>query len=315
MTQVVGTLSKYDLTGIREDLSNVIYNIDPTETPVASALSRGKAKQTNHEWQIDSLATAVDTNAQIEGDTFSYTAPAATSRRGNHTQIFWKTVIVSGTARAVDTAGRADELGYQVAKMGKEMKRDIEMSICANNAKVAGNDSTAREFAGIPSWLITNTNFGGGSGADGTGDGTDARTDGTQRAFTEALLKDALQSAYTSGANVSMAVVGAFNKQKFSEFSGGATRMDKSEDKKLFAAIDVYVSDFGQIEVVPDRFSRSRDCLLLDPEYLAIAELRPMQTIEPAKVSDADPRVILTELTLEVRNEKAHAGVYDLTTS
>lgn len=315
MTQVTGTFSKYDLTGIREDLSDVIYNIDPHEVPITSAIGRGECSQTNHEWQTDVLAAASSTNAQIEGDEFSYTAPSSTTRVSNHTQILWKTVLVSGTARAVKTAGRKDELGYQLAKMGKELKTDIESSIGANNAKVAGNDSTAREFAGLPAWINTNTSFGGGSGADPTGDGTDARTDGTQRAFTEALLKNVLQQCYTSGSNISMAVVGPFNKQKFSEFSGGATRMDKSEDKKLVAAIDIYISDFGQINVVPDRFTRARDCLLLDPEFLSLDVLRPMQTIEPAKVSDADPRVILTELTLKVNNEAAHGIVADLTTS
>lgn len=315
MTQVTGTYSKYDMTGIREDLSDIISNISPTETPIYSAIPRGDCSQTTHEWQTDSLATAVDTNYQIEGDEFSYTAPTATTRLLNYTAIMWKTVLVSGTARAVKTAGRKDELGYQVAKMGKELKRDIEMSICANNAKVAGNDTTAREFAGLPAWINTNTSIGGGSAADPTGDGTDARTDGTQRAFTEALLKSVLQQGYTAGADFKMAVVGAFNKQKFSEFSGGATRMDKSEDKKLFAAIDVYVSDFGQIDVVPDRFSRSRDCLLLDPEFLSFDMLCPMQTIEPAKTSDADPRVILMEGTLKVNNEAAHGIVADLTTS
>lgn len=314
MAQVTGTYSKYDLTGIREDLSNIIYNISPVETPIASAISRTEAKQTNHEWQTDALAAASAVNAQIEGDTFSYTAPTATTRVGNHTQIMWKTVLVTGTARAVDTAGRKDELGYQVAKMGKELKRDLETSIGDNNAKVAGNDTTAREFAGLPAWINTNTSF-GTSGADPTGDGTDARTNGTQRAFTEALLKNVLQQCFTSGADVKMAVVGAFNKQKFSEFSGGATRMDRSEDKKLVAAIDIYISDFGEINVVADRFTRSRDCLLLDPEFLSLAELRPMQTIEPAKTSDADPRVILTELTLKVHNEAAHGIVADLTTS
>lgn len=314
MTQVTGTLSKYDLTGIREDLTNTIYNIDPVETPVVSAMSRVKAKQTTHEWQKDALTAASGSNAQIEGDTFSYTAPSSTTRLTNYSQIFWKTVIVTGTARAVDTAGREDELGYQVAKMGKEIKRDIETSICANTAKVAGNDTTARVLAGIPTWVKTNSSE-GTSGADPTGDGTDTRTNGTQRAFTEALLKTVLQSCYTAGANPSMAVVGAFNKQKFSEFSGNATRFDKSEDKKLTASIDVYISDFGELKVVPCRQSRSRDCLLLDPEFLAIAELRSMTPVEPAKTSDADPRVLLTELTLEMRHEGAHGIVADLTTS
>jgi hypothetical protein len=314
MTQVTGTYDKYDLTGIREDLSNVIYNIDPTEVPVISMMSRGKAKNTKHEWQTDGLAAASGSNAQIEGDQFSYSDPTATTRLDNQTQIFRKTVLVSGTARAVDTAGREDELGYQLAKMGKEIKRDIETSVCQNVAKVTGNSSTARKLAGIPTWLKTNSSEGSG-GADPTGDGSDTRTDGTQRAFTEALLKTVLQSCYTNGADVKVAVVGAFNKQKFSEFSGNATRFDKSEDKKLTAAIDVYISDFGELKVIPCRQSRSRDCLLLDPEFLSLAVLREMQTIEPAITSDATPRVMLTELTSKMHNEKAHGIVADLTTS
>lgn len=316
MAQKTGTYSKYDITGIREDLSNIIYNIDPFETPILSALKRVKATNTNHEWQTDSLAAASSTNAQIEGDEFSYSAPSATTRLGNHTQIFRKTVLVSGTARAVDTAGRKDELGYQVAKMGKEIKTDLESSITANNAKVAGNDSTARELAGIPTWLTSNTDF-ASDGADATGDGTDARTDGTQRAFTEAQLKSALQSAYTNGANVDnfLANMGPYNRQVFSGFSGNATRLDRSEDEKLYASVRFYVSDFGEIQAVPNRFMRARDVLLIDPEYACWAELRPMQTIEPDKTGDADPRVLLTEATLEMKNEAAHAGVFDLTTS
>lgn len=316
MAQKTGTYSKYDITGIREDLTDIISNIDPVETPIYSAISRVGASNTLHEWQTDSLANASATNANIEGDEFSYSAPSATTRLGNQTQIFRKTVLVSGTARAVDTAGREDELGYQVSKMGKELKRDIESSIAANNAKVAGNDATARELAGIPAWLTSNTDF-ASDGADPTGDGTDARTDGTQRAFTEAQLKSVLQSAYTAGANVSnmLAVMGPYNRQVFSGFSGNATRLDRSEDEKLYATVRFYVSDFGEIQAVPNRFSRARDVLLVDPEYAQWAELRPMQTIEPAKTGDADPRVLLTEATLVVKNEAAHAGVFDLTTS
>lgn len=316
MAQISGTLSKYDLTGIREDLSNIIYNVDPFETPILSALPRVSAKQTNHEWQTDSLAAASSTNAQVEGDQFTYSAPSSTTRLGNHTQIFWKTDLVTGTARAVDTAGREDELGYQIAKNGKEIKTDIEASVCANNAKVAGNDSTARELAGIPTWLTTNTDF-ASDGADATGDGTDARTDGTQRAFTEAQLKSVLQNGYTNGTKVDslIAFMGPFNRQVWSTFSGNSTRLDRGEDEKLYASVRFYVSDFGEIQAMPARNMRARDVLLIDPNMAAVAELRPMQNIEPAKTADADPRVMLTELTLEVRNEAGHCGVFDLTTS
>lgn len=314
MAQPSGTYSSYDAVGNREDLTNIIYDVSPTDTPVMSALPRTKATATNHEWQTDSLASASAANAVIEGDDATTDASTATTRLGNRTQILDKVAQVTGTQEAVSKAGRKSEMAYQMEKRMKEIKRDIEAAICDNGAYVAGNDTTARELAGFPAWLTTNTSF-GATGADPTTIGSTARTDGTQRAFTEELLKAVLQDCFTNGGNPTMAVVGAFNKRKASEFTGSATRMDRSEDKKLYAAIDVYVSDFGEVKFVPDRFSRSRDCLLIDPEFAAVAYLRPFQTVDLAKTGDTVRKQILTELTLEVKNEAAHGGVYDLTTS
>lgn len=314
MAQPTNTFSSYDAVGNREDLTNIIYDVSPTETPVMSALPRVKATAVKHEWQTDSLAAASAANAVIEGDDATTDASTASTRLDNRCQILDKVAQVTGTQEAVSKAGRKSEMAYQMEKRMKEIKRDIEAALCDNGAYVAGNDTTARELAGIPAWLTTNTSF-GATGADPVTIGSTARTDGTQRAFTEDLLKSVLQDCFTNGGNPSMAVVGAFNKRKASEFTGSATRMDKSEDKKLYAAIDVYVSDFGEVKFVPDRFSRARDCLLIDPEYAAVAYLRPFSTVDLAKTGDTTRKQILVELTLEMRNEAAHGGVFDLTTS
>lgn len=314
MAQPTNTFSSYDAIGNREDLTNIIYDVSPTDTPVFSALPRAKATATHHEWQTDSLASASAANAVIEGDDATTDASTATTRLGNRTQILDKVAQVTGTQEAVSKAGRKSEMAYQMEKRMKELKRDIEAALTDNGAAVTGNDTTARELGGIPAWLTTNTSF-GASGADPTTIGTTARTDGNQRAFTEDLLKAVLQDCFTNGGNPSLAIVGAFNKRKASEFTGNNTKIDRSEDKKLFAAIDVYVSDYGEVKFVPDRFSRARDCLLLDPEFAAVAYLRPFETKDLAKTGDTTRKQILVELTLEMRNEAAHGGVYDLTTS
>lgn len=314
MTQPADTFSSYDAIGNREDLANIIYDISPTDTPFMNGIAKNTATATLHEWQTDSLATASATNAVIEGDDATTDASTATTRLGNYTQISDKVPRVTGTQRAVDSAGRADEFAYQIMKRGKELKRDVESSLLANNARVAGNDSTARECAGIESWLATNTSFGTG-GADPTGDGTDARTDGTQRAFTEAQLKEVLRECWDSGGNPDMIMVGAFNKQQLSSFSGNATRMIESGEKKLVNAIDVYVGDYGDLAVVPNRFMRARSALVLEMDMWAMSVLRDFQEFDLAKTGDTDRKQLLIEYTLESRNEAASGIIADLTTS
>ena len=242
MAQVSGTYSKYDAVGLREDLTDIIYNISPTDTPFMSSIAKTKATAVNHEWQLDSLAAASGSNAQIEGDEVSFSAPSSTTRRGNVTQIATKSVIISGTLEAVNKAGRNSELAYQISKASKELKRDMETSLCDNNAQVAGDDSTARELSGLGSWLKSNQSAGSGGSAPGTS-GTNARTDGTQRAFTEDQLKTVIKSVWDNGGDPSMVMVGSFNKQKLSGFTGGSTRFDPAENKRLVAAVDVYESD------------------------------------------------------------------------
>lgn len=314
MAQVSGTYSKYDAVGLREDLSDIIYNISPTDTPFMSSIAKSKATAVNHEWQLDSLAAASASNAQIEGNEVSFSAPSSTTRKGNVTQIATKSVIISGTLEAVNKAGRNSELAYQISKASKELKRDMETSLCDNNAQVAGDDSTARELSGIGSWLKTNQSIGASGAAPGTS-GTDARTDGTQRAFTEDQLKTVIKSVWDNGGDPSMVMVGSFNKQKLSGFTGGSTRFDPAENKRLVAAVDVYESDFGALQVTPNRFQRARDAFVLTPDLFAVAFLRDFSLEDLAKTGDAMKQFLLVEYTLESRNEAGSGIVADLTTS
>ena len=313
------TYTKYSAIGQREDLSDVIYNISPTDTPIMSSIGKTKATAVNHEWQTDSLAAATVTNALVEGADATSATLSPTTRLGNLTQIVGKTVAVSGTLESVDKAGRKSEKAYQLAKASSEIKRDIETIITANQAQVAGNSSTARKMSSLLSFIKTNTSFGAGTtttGADPTTIGVSARVDAdTTRTFTEAMLKEVVREVFASGGTPSVLMVSPALKQTVSGFTGlAATRYQApvSGQATILAGADIYQSDFGQISIVPNRFMRSRDALVLDPEYAALAYLRPFQTIELAKAGDADKTQILAELTLEVRNEAAHGGVFDL---
>ena len=313
MGQLTNTFETYDVTGNREDLANIIYNITPTDTPFMSAIGTGTATFTKHEWQTDSLAAAA-ANAQGEGEDSPSAAMSATSRVLNYTQISYKPVMVSGTQEAVVHAGVNSELAYQVAKAGKELKRDMELAMTGKVAAGAGsgNAASARTSRGFESWTETNNAYGsGGSNSSGS------VTDGTQRVLTESLLKGELKACYDAGGNPDMLIVGSFNKQKVSGFTGNSTRMDMAEDRSLVATIDVYVSDFGEVRVVSDRILRSsgRTALVCDTEMWATAFLRPFQVQDLAKTGDAEKKQLLVEYTLVSKNEAASGKIADLTTS
>jgi len=321
MTIVTNTFTRYDAKGIREDLANVIYNISPEETPFQSNTARVNVKNTFFEWQTDSLAAASTTNAALEGDDISsFDAVTATSRLGNYTQISRKTVVISGTLESVDKAGRRSELAYQMAKNGAELKRDMEAILLASKAANAGNNTTARQTAGLPAFLRTNTNK-ASNGSDPTvsnGVVNATRVDGTQRTFTETILKDVIAQVWTEGGTPKILMVGPFNKQTVSGFAGIAEiRYNQATPRPtvIIGAADVYVSDFGAVSVVPNRFQRERDAFVLDPEYAATAILRPIQTMDLAKTGDAEKRMMLCEYGLMVRQEAAHGIAADLTTS
>lgn len=308
------TFTAHSAIGMREDLADVIYNISPTETPIMSTLARTKATAVFHEWQSDSLASATTANAAVEGADATSATLSPTTRLGNYTQIVQKTIQVSGTLDAVNKAGRKSERAYQLAKASSELKRDMETIIAANQGRSAGSSSTARTLGALLSWIKTNTSE-GASGVDPTTIGVSTRTDGTTRAFTETLLKTVVASVFDSGGKPTMLVVGSGLKQKVSAFAGIAAQRymaPSNEPTTIIGAADVYMSDFGTISVTPDRFMRTRDALLIDPEYAALAYLRPFQTNDLAKAGDSEKTQLLAEYTLEMRNEAAHGGVFDL---
>ena len=321
MAIVTNTFQTYGAIGNREDLSDIIYNISPTDTPFMSSIGKEKASGTLHEWQTDALATAA-ANAQVEGDEITFNAVTPTVRINNQTQISRKSVIVSGTQDTVNSAGRNNELAYQISKSSKELKRDMEVVLTANQSRAAGGAAAARTLAGLTSWIQANTSVGtnGANGQTNPGGGAvdtpgTLRTDGTQRAFTEAQLKDVVKQCWDNGGDPSMIMLGSFNKQKLSGFTGGSTKMTQADDKRLVAAIDIYESDFGSMTVVPNRFSRSRDVFVLQPDMWAVAYLRDFQMIDLAKTGDAEKKAMLAEYTLVAKNEAANGAIFDLTTA
>lgn len=323
MTIVANTFTSFDAKGIREDLSNVIYNIAPEETPLISNIGQQDVSNTLFEWQTDTLAAADTTNQQIDGDDVaSFTAVVPTARVHNYTNISRKTFIIADNLRFQDLAGRNAEVAYQVVKNGKELRRDMEAILCANTIPTAGGAAAPRKTGGLSAWLSTNSvsNTGGGvAGANPVltaGIPTTAQTEGTKRAFTETLLKEVIENVWTSGGQPSMIMVGASNKQTLSSFPGIAANrfsINKPEQGTIIGAADIYVSDFGELTVVPNRFSPKRDAYVLDTEYLGVGMLRPMETVDLAKTGDAEKRMILAEYGLIVKNEAASGAVYDLT--
>jgi hypothetical protein len=325
MALIAGTLTSHTAIGNREDLSDLIYNISPTETPFMSVIAgRGKAKATYTEWQIDTLANADTTNAKVEGNDATYATPASTTRVGNRTQISSKFVLVSGTQEAVDKAGRDSEYEYQAAKRMAELKRDMEAIVTGNQASSAGAQGTARKLGSLEAWYSTNTQRGGGNTASGGFSGGDvaAATDstaGAQRTITESMLKTAMQQAWSAGGEPEYVMVGPVNKQFISKFAGIATlyrdTAGSMKPASILGAADIYVSDFGQVKIVPNRFSRERTAHVLDSEYWQIDYLRPFKEEKLAKTGDGLKGQILVEYTLRSKNEAASAVIADLTTT
>lgn len=319
MAIVANTFTTYSAVGIRESLSDSIYQISPEETPFINNIGTGSVPAIYNEWQNDAL-DAPAANAQLEGDDITtFTAATPTTRLGNYQQISRKLAIVSGTNEKIVKAGRKSEMAYQLAKRAAELKRDIETAAVGNQAAVAGNATTARQTAGFESFLRTNVNR-ASDGANPTLSGTTqgypnaAPTDGTTRNWTETLLKDVAQKIYTSGGRLSMVMVGPANKVVTSGFAGIAEQRRDTGDKPavIIGAADVYVSDFGRISIVPNRFSRNRSALFIDPEQAQIDYFRPFHTVKLAKTGDAEKRMILVEWGLRVNHEGSHGIAADL---
>jgi hypothetical protein len=329
MAQFTETFKTYEVVGRKEDVSEVITDISPEDTPFMSNVGRADISNTYFQWQTDALSAASSTNAVLEGDdiTSGNVATATpTVMLANYAQISRKTVAVSGTLEATDRYGRGSELAYQTAKMGREIKRDMERILTGPQAANAGAAATARVTAGLEAFLRTNDDRGSG-GTDPTLSGSTSgfpnahpgdATGGNQRAFTETILKNVIQKVWASGGSPKILMVGPVNKQRVSTFTGIAgTRYNVKGDSPttIIGAADVYVSDFGNVSVVPNRFQRERSAFVLDPEYASVAYLRNFQLVDLSKTGDAEKKMLVVEYGLKVDTESAHGIAADLTTT
>ncbi len=318
MAQPTNTLDSYDIRGIREDLEDVIYDISPEETPFYTACGKATASATYHEWQTDALRASA-TNAHIEGDDTVAETRAATVRLGNYTQIFKNAVNIPGTDAGLKKAGRGREMAFQVLKVAKEQKLDIEKALFANQARSAGSSVAARYLAGAPAWLYTNTEFNSGSGgADPTGDGTNARTDdGSPTAFSQAKFDRVMTQIWQSGGKPDVVYLSAFQMNVAQGFTGNNNQnsvIDAAKNK-VVKYMSIYVTAYGTIEFKPTRENRSRDVFILQSDMWSVGVLRATRNEELAKTGDNEKRQVVTELTLISKNEKASGAIYDNTTS
>ena len=332
MAIATNTRTTYGAIGIREDLSNIIYNISPMETPFISGAGKGSIDNTLFEWQTDSLAAAA-ANQQIEGnDAMAALAVAEPVRLTNYAQISYKTVQTSGTADAVDFAGRKSSQAYQLAKRAKEIKRDMELMLLSNDVKVAGNATTARKTAGIQTWLGTTAagtsnvilgsaspvvgivNNGGSSpvvGPDGT---TNIAGFGTSAVLTMAMINLAMERCFTLGGEPTQILAPADLKAKISALGGSVVadiQMNTSGAKPATAvnSVDVLVTDFGTLKIVPSRHMRADMLLFIDYDFWSVDYLRPFQTETLAKTGDSMKQLIIAEYGLRAKNGLANAAV------
>jgi len=310
------TIQNVARVGVREDLSNKISELFPDDTPFQNAIGTSKVSNTYTEWQTDSLAAANEDNASIQGDDLGNTARPNTVRVGTHTQIFTKVVGASTTVEWTNKAGRRSELARETMKAGREMMTDREKRFLGNYASVAAAAGVAGKTAGALAWLETNTSSGVGGADGGFSAGiVAAATNGTQRAYTEPLLKAQLQSIWDEGGNPKMVITNGTQKQTAAAFTGLADARRESGNKKLtiVAGADIYVSDFGEVQFVPDRFASARDALIVDPEYWDVGVGESMTTFDLARTGLADRKAMRCEVALRCLNEAASGAVRDLT--
>jgi hypothetical protein len=328
MAQVANTYETYDATGNREELADKIYQITPEETPFLSLIGRKGVSSTHPEWQTDALGSVDVDNNQPEGNDWSYQAISPTARVGNYTQISDKRIIISRTQDKTSKAGRKSELAREVAKKGVELRIDMEAISLSNQASSAGtgDGATNRKLGGFRAWLASNDDLGATGSSGGFNSGTsvvDAATNGTQRAFTKAILDSVILSTYNAGGNPNTLMVSPYVKTVFSRFMDDADVVPNRKEvgkrqATIVAAADMYLSDFGTISVVPNRqmaragATIARNAFLIDPKMVTLGVFDDIKLEKPAKTGDAEKRVLVTEYTLFVNNEAAHGVAADL---
>ncbi len=314
MAVPTNTLQTYQGTNFAENVTDIIMNISPVDTPLLTMAKKTIAEATYTEWPIESLAAPNGANALVEGQDAAADASSTPTRVGNYTQIVSKVAFVSTTQNQIKKYGYKNEMAHQLAKKAKELKRDMETILTSNQARVVGTASVAQQMRGLGSWLTTNTSrgVGGASGSTST-----AATDGTQRNFTETLFRGLMTTIITNAESLpSMVMAGPANRANLSsQLSGNSTRFYDLMDGTLNASISVYRSDYGPVKLIFNRFQRERDMWMLNPDYIGVRTLEPMQTMDLARTGLTEKKQMWTNFTLEVSNEAAHGVLADLNTA
>lgn len=321
MTVITNAYTTTSAIGQREDLSDQIHRVDVEKTPFIGMTGSGKATAVNHEWQTRDLGSVDPDNAHQEGQQTDRAASTPNVRIGNLCQISEKNATVSGTLESVDKAGRNQEMALQMGDRTIELKKDMEAILLSNQARdsnaTVGGKTGIRKLRGIQAWLRSNTSFGSGGAdpADPNVTPNTTRTAGTPRAFTEQIYLDNLQECFTAGASPSKSLLGAYNKRVASGFEGRAASTVAVGENRIRQAASLYDSDFGVMSLIPHQYMDQGMCLNIDPDMVKVSYLRKFVRFPLAKVGDAETRVILSEYTMEMSNERAHGGIYDLTTT
>lgn len=309
------TLATFESIGNQEDLSDIIYDVSPAETPFLSTISKSKATGTKHEWQTHSLTAASSSNFVLEGDDATTDAATTTTRLYNYRAISDKVASVTGTQETVNKAGRRSEMAFQMEARMKELKRDVEKILLENQASAVGADTVVPKCAGAQAWIKTNTNKASDATAS-AGNGTDIHTDGTARPLQESFVEDVLATAWSNGGSPSLGILNAFQKRKFASFSGSSTKTSDGAKTKVVNSVDIYIDPLGtEVRLVPCRQAPTDVVYFFDPEYVKFAVLRDFKSHDLAKTGDSTRKQIIVEYTLEMCNEKAHAAIYDLSAS
>ncbi len=294
MTIPTNTRETYGAVGIREDLSNIIYNISPEDTPFMSGIGKSSCDNTYFEWQIDELDGGKD-NFHVEGDDAEALAVTEPQRVGNYTQISSKTVRSSGTAEAVDFAGRKSTQAYQMAKRAKELKLDMEhMLLAVATAPTPGASGTPRRTGSVGAWITSNV-IAAAAAPD------------------EADIRAMMEMCWEAGAKPTVLMCDGVIKQQISALSQSVSELRTAANDKspayVVAAVDIYVSDFGNLQMVPNRLMPAETAYFLDYEYWDIAYLRPFMTHDIARTGDSVAQQLLVEFGLRSKNEEANGKI------
>ncbi len=309
----MATLKTSDVKHVREDLANVISMISPEKTPFKTEIGKTKATSTRHEWLSDELAAANKDNAAADGAAAATPSGSGPARLGNYTQIFTKSLSVSGTLQAVNTAGTKNELSRQVTKAGSEINRDIEAAIVSANGSVA---SGTRKLAGAEAWIKTNALHNGAgatAGFDPVTGVVGSVTAGTGRAITDGLINEVAQNVWAAGGDPTKVIASGKVKQAISKLASGngVWNMDASK-ATIYAGVDYYVSDFGRHQIIPHHFMSQSTVIFFDPSLWNLATLRSLKINDLGRVGDSDEKQMLVEVTLESLNEAGNGKIADI---